>query len=102
MSRALHSRADLHAQIDSLPDRMVTDGVILYAPKTEARYRKSHPHKRFVIEADVDLIKGLEEERDRWITAFGGHKGMALSNMVAWLKRPTQEDLALWADRGNE
>ena len=95
MSRALHSKAELHAAIDAMPDAFVGDGIILYAPKLEMKFKKKHPQRRFVLTGDDDLMAGFYEQRDRYITILV-NKAHALEALLALWKAPTDEQIANW------
>ena len=95
MSRALHSKAELHAAIDAMPDAFVGDGIILYAPRLEMKFKKKHPQRRFVLTGDDDLMAGFYEQRDRYITILG-NATHAKECMLALWKAPTDEQIKNW------
>ena len=95
MSRALHSKAELHAAIDAMPDAFVGDGIILYAPKLEMKFKRKHPQRRFVLVCDDDHASRLYAARDRIITALD-NKSDALNIMCALWEAPKDEELKSW------
>jgi len=97
MSRALHSKAELHAAIDAMPDKYVKDGVIVVSPKAETRYRRGKPRTYFRRQCDKDIADRLDTQWDRFITSFV-NKGIALDNLCAVLERVTDDELKQWTD----
>jgi len=98
MSRAKHTREELHAAIDELPDATVADGIVLLAPRTENRYRQKHPQKRFVLVCDDDVAARLYAQKERWFSIVV-NKGHALDMMCALWEKVTNEQLEDWRDQ---
>lgn len=86
----LHSKDELIAQIHSLSERALADGVLIDLPRTRRRQQGSDPQKRLVIVLDGDQKRRMGAQIERFVGNFG--KLLGWDFILKRLEAPTTEE----------
>jgi hypothetical protein len=85
-----HSRDDLLAQVQSLSERALADGVLIDLPRSRRRQQGSDPQKRLTLVLDGDQKRRMAAQIERFVGNYG--KGLGWDFMLRRLEAPTTEE----------